>query len=310
MNLTRQQVIDNWKELCTQVPLICGINTFNNELTIYACLEQAVKNFHKEIVFDDGSTDNTFRYINKFIEDKNPNNLMVLSVDHIDPWPDQVIEKDHGPGVGTVMKKNKTHAKSKAKAYEIIKANFPTAIYVSLESDVICHNDITGRIYERISRWEDPFTDCEFFNVVMTIDKEWVRAVTDSEEFPVTPVGIRQRRIYDHPGDWTLSCHATFGDLTIGPDPSFPYGACLLPWLEKNQCGKKGQDNEPPFGFHMYSYNNNSHEANLSESLVYEIKDLKDPSVQFHVLQDVWFPKVFKLDENRKRYIAEETCLI
>lgn len=310
MNLTRQQVIDNWPTLCTQVPLICGINTFNNELTIYACLQQAVKNFHKVIIFDDGSTDNTLRYINKFIEDHRPNNLMILSVDHIDPWPDQVIEKDHGPGVGTVMKKNKTHAKSKAKSFEIVKRNFPTAIYVSLESDVICNDGITQRIYERISKWDDPFTDCEFFNVLMTIDTEWLRAVTVSEEEPVTPPGTQQRKIYDHPGDWTLSCQATFGDLTIGPDPSFPYGACILPWLEKNQCGKKGQDTDPPFGFHMYSYNNNSLDADLTNSLIYKITETHDPYIQHHVLKNVWFPKVFKLDESRKRYIESEECVL
>ena len=31
-----------------------------------------------------------------------------MSVDHIDPWPDQIIKKDHGPGEGILMKK--THA--------------------------------------------------------------------------------------------------------------------------------------------------------------------------------------------------------
>ena len=306
--LTRQQIIDHWPSLCTQLPLICGINTYNNELTIYACLEQAIKNFHQVIIFDDGSTDNTFRYINKFIEDKNPNNLVVLSVDHIDPWPDQKIVKDHGPGEGILMKK--THAKSKAKSFQIIKQNFPSSIYVSLESDVICHDNITQRIYERISKWSDPFTDCEFFNVVMTIDKDWVRAVTESEETPTTPPGLTQRKIYDHPGDWTLSCHASFGDLTIGPDPIYPYGACLLPWLQKNQCGKKGQDDSPPFGFHMYMYNNNTLESSCEGTIVYKIDDLNDRDVQFNVLKTSWFPKVLKLDKNKKRFVEYEECVL
>ena len=304
--MTEEELKQNWARICTQFPLICGINTYKNELTIYACLEQAVKNFHKVIIFDDGSTDKTFAYINKFIEDHNPKNLMVMSVDHIDPWPDQQIEKDHGPNKGVLMKK--THAKSKRKSHEIIKSNFPNAFYVSLEADVICFDGITSRIYERISKWDDPLRDVEFFNVVMTIDRENFRAVTVSEDEWITPRGIQQRAPCDHPGDWTLACFWNAGPTEIQPDPNFPYGACTFPWSAKVQGMKKGQDTDNPFGFHMLSYNNNCLNSDYSESLTYNRQQLNDPYIDFNTLDRVWFPKEFKLDENKRRYMERDLC--
>mgnify|MGYP001283375396 CR=1 FL=1 len=63
MEVTREHVQNNWGEFYNRFPLVCGINTYNNELTIYACLQQAVKNFHVVMVFDDGSTDNTIEML-------------------------------------------------------------------------------------------------------------------------------------------------------------------------------------------------------------------------------------------------------
>ena len=308
MKVSEEQINKNWKNIYKNIPLVCGINTYNNELTIYACLQQAIKNFHHIIIFDDGSTDNTFRYINKFIEDYNPKNLIVISVDHLDPWPDQIIEKDHGPNKGQLMKK--THAKSKAKSFNIIKNNFKNAFYISLEADVICFDNITSRIYSRISKWDDPLRDVEYFNVVMAIDKDNFRAVTESEDKWVTPKGIKQRAPCDHPGDWTLACIWTAGLTHIGPDPVFPYGACTFPFSLKNQNQKKGQDNDKPYGFHMLSYNNNCLDSDYSNSLIYTEKELNDPDIQFNILHNVWFPKEFKLDKNKKRYIEREECVL
>lgn len=304
--MTEEELKKNWPSICTKFPLICGINTYNNELTIYACLQQAVKNFHKVIIFDDGSTDKTFAYINKFIEDYSPRNLMVMSVDHIDPWPEQEIKKDHGPNEGVLMKK--THAKSKRKSHDIVKANFPNAFYVSLEADVICFDGITKRIYERISKWDDPIRDVEFFNVVMTIDRDNFRAVTASEDEWITPMGINQRGPCDHPGDWTLACFWNAGITEIGPDPSFPYGACTFPWSSKVQTLKKGQDIDYPFAFHMVSYNNNCLESDYSDSLTYTREQLADKSIDYNTLDKVWFPKEFKLDENKRRYMERDLC--
>jgi glycosyltransferase involved in cell wall biosynthesis len=301
MQITEQQLKDQWSSLCRNFPLVCGVNTYNNELTIYACLQQAIKNFHQVIVFDDGSTDRTFYYIDKFIEDYNPQNLIVMSVDHIDPWPDQKIEKDHGPGKGVLMKK--THAKSKVKAHNIIKQNFPNAFYVSLESDVICNDSITSRIYDRISRWDDPLRDVEFFNVMMTIDREYFRAISASEEKWVPLPGIQQRGPCDHPGDWTLACFWNGGVTNIQPDPSFPYGACTFPWSMKNQTKKKGQDTDDPYGFHMYNYNNKCLDADTSKSLKFTYKELDDPFIDINALKNVWFPKELKLDKEGKRYV-------
>lgn len=302
--MTEDEIKKNWPNICRKIPLVCGINSYNNELTIYACLRQAVKNFHEVIVFDDGSTDKTFKYIDKFIEDFSPKNLKIMSVDHIDPWPDQIIKKDHGPGEGILMKK--THAKSKRKSHEIIKSNYPNSFYVSLEADVICFDGITSRIYERISKWDDPLNDVEFFNVIMTIDQDNFRAVTSSEDNWVTPSGIKQRGPCDHPGDWTLACFWNAGNTYISPDPSFPYGACSFPWSEKVQNYKKGKDVDNPYGFHMLSYNNSSLDVDYKDKLTYTRQELNDNFIDYNTLRSSWFPKTLKLDENKKRYVEDK----
>jgi len=296
----------NWKLKAQDIRCICGINTFNNELTIYACLQQAIKNFGSEnvIVFDDGSTDNTLQYIEKFNKDYN-SDIAIGNVGEFDPWPNQKVERDHGPEKGTLIETGKTHAKSKFKSWFLVKQNFPDAIYFSLEADVILVDDILVRARERIARWENPKMDCEFFNVVFTIDSDYVRPMCSTEESLEDRLeGITQRKIYDQPGDWTFACFWTGGELHIGPDPVWPYGACLFPWTQKTQCEKKGQDTDIPYGFHLYNYNNKSSDSDFSKSLILAIQDLDDKDVDWPILKKVWFPKIFFLDENKKRSIV------
>ncbi len=301
-------MINVWKAKSSELPCICAINTFNNELTIYACLQQAIKNFQSSniYVFDDGSKDKTIEYIEKFNNDYNVD-IHVLSVGDLDPWPDQKVPRDHGPGKGTLIEAGKTHAKSKFKSWWVTKSNFPDAIYFSLEADVILADDALVRARKRIAEWKDPANDCEFFNVVFTIDSEYVRPMCSTEDsLEDTLPGIQQRKIYDQPGDWTFACFWTGGNLQIGPDPAWPYGACLFPWSRKNQCEKKGQDTDIPYGFHLYNYNNNNLNNDFTGRLMLKIKDLNDLDVDWSVLEKSWFPKVLKINENLKRYIVEE----
>jgi len=296
-------MIDNWQKKCYEIPLVCAINTFNNELTIYACLQQAHGQFDKIIVVDDGSKDRTIAFIRKFCKDFNVD-IPVIDVSSWDPWPDQKIERDHGKDKGKIIESGKTHAKSKFKSWAIVKKNFPNSIYVSLEADVILCNSIRERMYKRISKWDDPLSDCEFFNVVFTIDSDYVRPVCASEtDIDKKLEGIKQRKIYDQPGDWTFACFYTGGNLKVGPDPVWPYGACLFPWSQKNQCEKKGQDVDIPYGFHLYNYNNKSTDSDFSKSLILAIKDIDDKDVDWLILKKVWFPKIFFIDKNNKRSI-------
>lgn len=298
---------EDWKLKAESIQCICAINTFNNELTIYACLEQAVKNFGYQnvFIFDDGSTDKTIEHIMLFNGEHNVD-VQVLNMGEWDPWPDQKIERDHGPDKGKIIETGKTHAKSKFKSWHVTKQNFPDSIYFSLEADVILTDDALERAKQRISMWTNPLMDCEFFNVVFTIDSDYVRPMCSTEDSLEDRLpGIQQRKIYDQPGDWTFACFWTAGNLQIGPDPNWPYGACLFPWTRKNQCEKKGQDTDRPYGFHLFNYNNNALEDDYNGKLVLRIDELFDDEVPWEILKNVWFPKVLKVNQDLKRYVEE-----
>ena len=146
MELTKEQVKDNWEELGRKFPLICGLKTLNAELTIYACLQQAYKQFDYVVITDDGSTDNTMKMIEKCVNDFNIRNVSVIDVSNWDPMPDQVIEKREGDHHVT-RPAGQTHAKAQFKNYEVVKKNFPNAIYVSLEDDVILYDNVLSLIH-------------------------------------------------------------------------------------------------------------------------------------------------------------------
>jgi glycosyltransferase involved in cell wall biosynthesis len=264
-----------WRDISRKLPLICGLKTLNSELTIYSALSQAYYQFDCVVVTDDGSTDNTKNEIVRCVKDFEIKNLIFVDVSGINPWDDEQVEKrlgdHHVPRPG-----GKTHAKAQWKSYEFIKKNFQNAIFVSLEDDVILENNIRWRIFDRISKWNDPFTDCEFFNVTSAINEDYVLlgCLKDGSPLP----GIIQRKLYNNGGDWTLAAMWSGGDLLIGPDPLYPFGACIYPWMAKNQTGKKGQDGEKSFGFHMINYRSSKigyeYDANIPG--VFKISDLLD----------------------------------
>lgn len=297
-----------WKEKVENIDCVCGINVFNNELTIYACLQQAIKNFDSDkiLVFDDGSSDNTILYIEKFNKENNTN-IAVYDVGAWDPWPNVKAAKDHDKNFITEGG-SKSHAKSKFKSWYLIKEKYPDAIYFSLEADVILVDNILHRAKDRISKWDDPDNDSEWFNIVFTIDDEYVRPMCSTEDSLEDKLpGITQRKIYDQSGDWNFACFWTGGKLQIGPDPVWPYGACLYPWLEKNQIYKKGQDIDTPYAFHLYCYNNNKLDSDFSKSLILKIDDLNDLDVDWSILGRVWYPKILKLNpDTLKRYVKED----
>ena len=272
VSLNKQNIIDNWFELCRKFPLVCGLKTFNGELTIYEVLKQAYKQFDFVIITDDGSTDTTKEEIFRCINDFGIKNVALVDVSNTNPWNDDANKKRDGdhhiPRAG-----EKTHAKAQWKSYQLVKQNFQNSIFVSLEDDVILEENVRWRVYDRISKWTDPFTDCEFFNVTSTINDEYVLLGCFANGDPLP--GIVQRRLYNNGGDWTFSAIWTGGDLEIGPDPLYPFGACVYPWLQKNQTGKKGQDGEKSFGFHMLNYRS-SREGHSYSTLVPGVQKIVD----------------------------------
>lgn len=303
MNLTKEQVTDNWPELCRKFPLVCGLKTLNAEMTIYACLQQAYKLFDHVVITDDGSEDKTMEMIKNCISDFDIRNVSIFDVSQYDPWPDQVIEKKEGDH-HIPRKSGKTHAKAQWKNFAAVKQVAKNCIYVSLEDDVIVFDNIRQRIYDRISKWDDPYTDCEFFNVSSIVDDDHVlRAIYQGKPLP----GINQRELYDNAGDWTLAAIWTGSDLQIGPDPVYAFGGCIYPWLPKNQIGKKGQDNTMPFGFHLLNYRSSKEgfEYKLDDPGLTKISDLgaTGKGVDFDLMKRVWFPSKIVVEKTDKAYV-------
>jgi glycosyltransferase involved in cell wall biosynthesis len=288
-----------WKEFSKSAPWVATVQTYNNDWTVYACLQQACKQFDIILVVDDGSNDKTMLEVDRFIRREKPNNLHCFDLSSFDPWPDLKAPKREWMKEVT----NKTQSKSKFKAHNIAKQFCPQGLWVSLESDVIVCNDARQRMQKRISEWEDPHNDCEFFNVVMTIDPWHVRSVSDSETEYIKPAGIKHRKEYDHPGDWCLATSWLGGNLKISPDPEFPYGPCFDPWIQKNQIGKKGQDDSLPFGFHMLSYRELESDITYVDRRCLKISEIKDNEVDWDLLHRVRFPVIAKLNNNLKREI-------
>jgi glycosyltransferase involved in cell wall biosynthesis len=287
-----------WKDFCRQIPWVATVQTCNNDWTIYASLQQACKQFDAVLVIDDGSTDNTLLEVDRFIRREKPQNLHVFDLSSIDPWPEMKAPKREG-----MEPTEKTQAKSKFKSYSLVKQLATNCMWISIESDVIIADDARSRMLSRVEKWTEPQTDCEFFNLVMTIDPWHVRSVSLSEEKYVKPEGIKHRREYDHPGDWGLALSWIGGELYPGPDPVHPYGPNFLPWLHKNQLGKKGQDDSSPFGFHMLSYRESEKDADYSSRRFFKIEDIKDDAVDWNLLKRVRFPVLTKLNELGQREV-------
>ena len=287
-----------WKEFAKSTPWIATIQTYNNDWTIYACLQQAQKQFDAILVVDDGSTDNTMLEVDRFIRREKPNNVFIFDLSSQDPWPQLTAPKREGMEVV-----KKTQSKAKFNTFSLAKKVCPQGIWVSIESDTIIFNDAKTRMLERVSQWNDPNTDCDFFNVVMTIDPWHVRMVSQSENEYVKPEGIKHRKPYDHPGDWCLAASWLGGNLYPGPDPGFPYGPCFLPWSHKNQLGKKGQDDSNPFGFHLLSYRDAEKNVSYKNRKYFKISEINDPQVDWELLHKVRFPVISKLNEEGIREV-------
>ena len=304
MEIERKTLEDNWNEYCRKFPLICGIKTLNAELTIYAVLQQACHQFDYVVITDDGSTDKTREMIQKFVDDHDAKNVMAIDVSKFDPWPDQKIEKREGDH-HVIRPAGQTHAKAQCKSYEFIKQNFANCMYVSLEDDVVLYDNVRSRIYNRLANWKEPFTDVEFFNVTSMIDREHTVEALHNYEPGIPIPGMNFRRLHDNAGDYTLAAWWTGGDIKVGPDPNYPFGACLYPWLEKNQCGKKGQCNDKPFGFHLMNYRASKDGYEYDDRLKVGIKrfdEIIDKDIDPTIIDKLWFPKEMYLDKSADKW--------
>lgn len=277
-----------WKEYSESLPWVCGLMTFNSEMTIYETLKFANKMFDFIIISDDGSTDATVTEVKRFISDFNCRNIEFHDVSKWDPIPSLRIEKDHGLSTKDV---SKTISKARLKNFYISKNKLPHSIYFALEDDVIVDYELKGKIKEKIQNWKEPMTDCEYFNVANMINKKWLRLGNPDPH-------MKRRKLYENSGDWTFACWYSSGFLTVAPDPGYPYGPCLFPWLEKNQIGKKGQNIDPPYGYHFLYYRKNRNGFVLEDGLkrIKKLSDANDSFINKRIIEEV----SFKVDVNLK----------
>lgn len=283
-----------WKQKSRALPWVCGLKTYNSEPTVYACLESAYQTFDKIIITDDGSKDRTLDEVKRFIADHPGVDLRYIDVSEWDPIPELSMKRDHGSDEAVSSHPlHKSHAKGQIKNWYTCKQFLAESIYFSLEDDVLLYPDIKERIQERIENWNDPQTDCEYFNTVFIVNKDNVRLATPDP-------GMNRRKNYENAGDWTFACFYTNGEITVGPDPVHPWGACMFPWLQKNQCGKKGQDNTPPFGLHLMYYRRSRDGFELEEKWkrVGPIKDLEDEFVSTEIMEKYQLKIDLEITEN------------
>lgn len=265
---------DLWKQYCRDVPWVCCIKTYNSGPTIYSCLKNAGKTFKHIIVTDDGSTDETLKEVERYSKEYCKDvKVSYFDVSNWDPIPDLKIKRDHGNTVDT-HPVSKTHSKAQIKSLEVCRKLYPESIYFSLEDDVMLYDNIKNRLMDRISEWEDPDTDCEYYNLVNVINEKYVRVGLHN-------AGMKRRKLYENAGDWTFCCIKTSGKLRFGPDPVNPWGACMYPWLHKNQTGKKGQDINFPYGNHLLYYrrSRNGFSIEDSKNRVVTFEDINDKNI-------------------------------
>lgn len=279
-----------WKQRCKNIPWVCCIKTYNSGPTIYSCLKHASKTFKYIIITDDGSTDETLSEVKRYIQ-KNENNIEIscFDVSNWDPLPSLKIKRDHGNAKSIDMHPiTKTHSKAQIKSLEVCKKLYPESIYFSLEDDVILYEDIKDRILERVSAWEEPDTDCEYFNVANVINENYVRIGLNHS-------GMQRRKLYENAGDWTFCCIKTSGNISFGPDPVNPWGACMYPWLPKNQTGKKGQDIDLPYGNHLLYYRRSRDQSYIEDKdRISTFEELGDKAIN----NDCFLQNDFLIDLN------------
>ena len=272
----------DWKIKSRKLPWVCGLKTYNSDPTVYACLQSAHKLFDAIVITDDGSTDKTHDEISRFAGDHPKVKIAYFEVSDWDPIPELSMERDHGGDKAVSSHpRHKSHAKGQIKNWAAVKQHFEESIYFSLEDDVLLYPDIKERIQERIELWDDPMTDCEYFNTVFIINKDHVRLANPD-------AGMRRRTDYENAGDWTFACFYTAGDIKVGPDPVNPWGACMYPWLQKNQCGKKGQDNSAPFALHMIYFRRSRDGFKLEDgwNRIEKIENLNDEFVDTGIMDE------------------------
>ena len=302
--------LKSWKEYANEIPLVAVVGLMGEWMTIYACMQQAIKNFDYVIVCGDGITPKAMKMFEKFMSDYSSQvkgRVHLLEMDKIDPWPWVAIAR---PGVLYEKLEDipkKSWSKAGFKRFNYARSLFPNSILCSLHSDVIVFDDTGSRIKGRIATIENPFFDSEWFSMVSMYDKHHIAGIVDPISTPgnlVKHSHLRQRTWYDYPGDWGLMGYYASSMLSVGPDPQGSEAECFYPWSKKTQCEKKGFDDSIPHAVHYEwlreKYKDTEHRASEWRTAVLNNGSIDDPelSEKLKTVEDVYFPVKFYLDNS------------
>jgi hypothetical protein len=247
----------SWKDFSKKLPLTAVIGLVDEWMTIYACLQQAIKVFDNILIVGDNASEKSVQYMEKFLFDHRSiaeGKIQFVELGHFDPWPWMSLYDPKNSYKTVADLPLKSQSKADYKRISLAKTMYGNSIVCSLHSDILVFDDTKQRILERMSDIENPFFDSEWFSMITLYDKNTARTFLSKDSSPGNlkkDPSLNQRTVYDYPGDWGLMSIYGSSLVTPGPDPLYGYYGCLWPWSKKTQLQKKGQDSSIPHAIHL-----------------------------------------------------------
>lgn len=310
--------LESWKNYSKKLPLVAVIGLVNEWMTIYPCLQQAIKVFDQIMVVSDGADKKTLQYFEQFREDyKNQieGKVHLFDLENFDPWPWLSLYDASKKYTSIEELPIKAQSKADYKRIALAKSLYGNSIICSLHSDIIVFDDSRDRIIERMSNIANPLFDSEWFTLVTLYDRNNAKTFLSKDSAPGNmkkDPDLNQRTVYDYPGDWGLMSIYGSSMLLPGPDPLYPFAGCLWPWSRKTQMEKKGQDGTAPHAVHLEHIRDRGNNVTFdSESWSFwktERFENEDPELhrRLRVLDDLNFPVDFWLDDGNTLRIKEK----
>jgi len=302
---------EKWSSFSKRLPAVAVVGLMGEWMTIYACLQQAIKNFDFVIVVGDGVSEKAEQKFDQFISDHKTlceGRVSFYDLDELDPWPWLRFTRDKNVPESVEDIPAKCWSKAGFKRFNLARALFPNSLLFSLHSDVVVFSDSRDRMLKRLAEMENPLFDSEWFSMVSAYDFDNVAGILDPSSCPGNLIkhrDLRQRTVYDYPGDWGLMGYYASSLLSVGPDPQGAVAECFYPWNRKTQCEKKGFDTSEPHAVHFEWLRDRNIDKSYRDVLWKTIKISKDAPEDINLIsrfnalkEECYFPVSFLLDEN------------
>jgi hypothetical protein len=301
---------EKWSNYCERLPLVAVIGLVNEWMTIYACLQQAIKVFDYIIIANDGADSKTLEFLHRFMIDhqiQSSGKIQIIDLSEVDPWPWlSFYDASLNYSDPKELPKN-CHGKSTFKRMTLAKSMYINSLICSTHSDIVIFDDTRERIFERMKKIDNPLFDSEWFSMITLYDMKNAKTYLSNDSTPNNlkkDPNLNQRTVYDYPGDWGLMSMYGSSLLTPGPDPLHPHFDCLWPWSRKTQCEKKGQDNSEPHAVHLEYIRDRGKNKSFKKSewsfwkTDRFIKEDINLFNRMKIFDDLYFPVKFWIDKN------------